>query len=223
MHLKNSTCFLRSNFGSPNSALVGIVKAACSWSKQSSCRCGQGKSFNTVPKDPKTEEIVSISAACVHTCSSSCSDVFALTNSADKDLMLCLMSYFYVVREVLNFPSSNFQMTVNKFLWIGIFLWFPLKLILAQWTFEEKDMFFFLCVCVWKTPLVDFFTACLVARLASLLLGCSEYYATVFLCLQLVSSIRNPSSFRQTKTTQNETDATIFRNLSLVSFWSQTR
>lgn len=159
MQLNNSTCFLRSNFGSSNSVLVGIVKVACSWSKQSSCRCGQGKSFYTVPKDPKTEEIVSISAACVHTCSSSCSDVFALTNSADKDLMLCLTSYFYVVREVLNFPSSNFQMTVNKFLWIGIFLWFPLKLILAQWKFEEKDIFFCMCVCVWKTPLVDFFTA----------------------------------------------------------------
>ena len=85
------------------------------------------------------------------------------------------------------FPSSNFQMTVNKFLWSKKFPLVPFWNKLLLNVIPRKEFFFFES---WRSSVHGWGWRIAVALK-------SEYlYAAVGLSLQLASSIRYPSTIR---------------------------
>ena len=85
------------------------------------------------------------------------------------------------------FPSSNFQMTVNKFLWSKKFLLVPFWNKLLLNVIPRKEFFFFES---WRSSVHGWGWRIAVALKSQYL------YAAVGLYLQLASSIRYPSTIR---------------------------
>jgi len=88
------------------------------------------------------------------------------------------------------FPRSNFQMTVKKFLWSKNFLWFPSEINFCWMNIPRKEFFFFES---WRSSVHGWGWRIAVALKSQYL------YAAVGLSLQLARSIDHTPSFQYQK------------------------
>jgi len=141
--------FFLKNFDS--STLFWLVLTYCnvSWSnkhRESSCLWGQGVSFlhrSWRPKDWAGR--VDFRGVSSYVFQFVLCDVFYLDEFSGQrfDVVFDVLVLLLPGQRTPEFPRSNFQMTVKKFLWSKNFLWFPSEINFCWMNIPRKGFFFF--------------------------------------------------------------------------------